>query len=198
MKNTIKNTKKGILMVALLATVTGFANNAKGLIKIDAKETALVLKNVKKGNLLSIKDNYGITLYKESIKTNGAYKKGFDLTALPNGDYVFELEKDFEIKTIPFTIISNKVSFNKLDEVSYFKPYINQKKDLVYLTKLNPNIKDITIKIYAINNNGESKLCFSEKIENLQVIEKVFKLEKGKFKIIINSDNKEYTTFINN
>ena len=198
MKNTIKNTKKGILMLALMATVTGFANDTDNLIKIGAKKTSLVIENVKAGNQLTIKDFYGSILYKESIEINGLYKKGFDLTELPDGDYVFELEKDLEIKTIPFTVSLSEVRFNKADEASYFKPYINQKEDLIYLTKLNSNLKTTTINIYAINSDGDSKLRHSEEIEKTQVIEKIFKLEKGNYKIIINSDNKEYVTFINN
>jgi hypothetical protein len=38
----------------------------------------------------------------------------------------------------------------------------------------------------------------SEKITGVQAIERVYKLEKGNYKIIINSDNKEFTKFINN
>lgn len=197
MKNVIKNTKKGIMMVALLATVFGFANDSNNLIKRDAKKTALVLENVKEGNILTIKDNYGIVLYKESIKVNGIYKKGFDLTTLPDGEYTFELEKELEIKTIPFKVESNKVSFNKEDETTYFKPFIKQEEDLVFLTKLNLNKELVKIKVYAVHN-GYSNLRHSETIENTKVIEKVFKLEKGNYKIEINSNNKEYTEFINN
>ena len=180
-------------MIALLATVTGFANNSKR----DSKKTSIVIENVKEGNLLSIKDNYGITLYKESIETNGIYKKGFDLTELPDGDYIFELEKDLEIKTIPFTVNANLVSLNKSHEATYFKPFVKQDKDLVYLTKLNLNNESTSINIFS-NIDGDYKLCHSENIENGQVIEKVFKLEKGNYKIVTSSNNKEYTTYINN
>lgn len=197
MKNVLKHTKKGILMVALLATVMGFANNSDLLIKKDVRKTALVLENVKEGNLLTIKDSYGIILYKELIETNGIYKKGFDLTALPNGEYIFELEKELEIKTIPFTVESNEVHFNKKDEATYFKPFVKQKKDLVFLTKLNLDQEMTTINIYAVYE-GDTKLRHSETIKNTKVIEKAFRLEKGNYKIEINSNNKEYTTFINN
>ncbi len=197
MKNVIKNTKKGFLMVALLYTFTGFANNSNSLIKRDARKTSLVLENVKEGNLLSIKDSHGITLYKESIESNGIYKKGFDLTALPNGEYVFELEKELEIKTIPFTVDSNIVNFNKKDEATYFKPFVKQEKDLVFLTKLNLNEELTTINVYAIYEGG-SELRHTETINNVKVIEKAFRLEKGNYKIEINSNNKEYTAFINN
>ena len=184
-------------MVALLATVTGFANDSNSLTKESAKKTSLVLKNVKQGNILSIIDSNGIILYKEAIEINGEYKKGFDLSQLPDGGYVFELEKDLEIKTIPFTVKFNEVSFNSNDESTYFKPYLRQEGDLLYLSKLTPNSIATTIKVFTIHN-GEMILSHSEKIENKQIIEKVFKLEKGKYKVTINSNNKEYTKFINN
>lgn len=184
-------------MVTLLATVTISANNTNNIIKRDASKTSLVIKNVKEGNLLTIKDKHGITLYKELIETSGLYKKGFDLTELPSGDYIFELEKDFEVKTIPFTVALNKVYFNQKNEVISFKPLIRQVNELVYLSQLNPNFKETTIKVFAINNN-ETKLRFSEKTNKSQVIEKVFKLEKGNYKIVTSFDNKEYTTYINN
>jgi len=184
-------------MVALLATVTGFAKDTNALIKSDAKKTSLILKNVKQGNVLTLKDAYGIVLFKESIEDNGVYKKGFDLTKLPDGDYVFELEKDLEIKTIPFSVDLNNVSFDTEDEVTYFKPYIKEEEDLVFFTKLNLNRDKITVDIYS-NIKGDYKLLHTETFDNVKVIEKVFKLEKGSYKIVTNSNNKEYTTLINN
>ncbi|MEP3837303.1 MAG: hypothetical protein ABJM36_06625 [Algibacter sp.] len=199
MKNTIRNTKKGILMVALLATVVGFAKDSNSLIKKGARKTALVLKNVKAGNLLTIKDNLGTILYKEAIKTEGLYTKGFDLTELPNGAYVFELEKDLEINIIPFKVTNSFVNFDKSAEATYYKPYVKQDQDLVYITKFNPELKATTINVYAINAEGsESTLRFSQEITNTQTIEKVFKLKKGNYKIEISSENNEHTVFINN
>ena len=116
---------------------------------------------------------------------------------MPNGNYVFELEKNFEIKTIPFTVKLNEVSFNPKDESTYFKPYLRQEGNLLYLTKLNLSSDTTTINVYA-KHYGELILRHSEKIENEQLIEKVFKLDNGNYKITINSKNKEYTTFINN
>jgi hypothetical protein len=111
MKNVIKNTKKGILMVTMFATLLSFANEAPFYtIKKDAERTSLTLNDVKQGNLLSIKDDNGIILYKELIQKSGMYTKEFDLTTLPDGAYIFELDKDLEINTIPFTVNSNEVT----------------------------------------------------------------------------------------
>ena len=54
MKNAIKYSKKGIVMVTLFTTLLSFANeNSFFNIKNDAKKTALTLKSVKEGNQLS-------------------------------------------------------------------------------------------------------------------------------------------------
>lgn len=197
MKNVLSNTKKVILMVAMMATVTGYANEIS-LIKYgrNLRSTALTIANVKEGNLLSIKDGYGITLYKEIIDQTGIYTKGFDLTDLPNGNYFFELEKDMEIKSIPFTVKSNEVTFNKEKETTIFKPFVREKGDLVYITKLAANKEPLKLSVYGLND-GSSRLLYTETIEGVQSIEKAFKLEDGRYKIVFASNNREFTKYIN-
>ena len=197
MKNTIKTIKKSLLVVSVFTAALGNATEISSTIKEDLKETVLTLKNVKSGDLLSIKDFNGITLYKELIKSNGIYKKGFDLTALPNGEYYFEVDKDLEIKTIPFTVNANTVEFNKEAEFTVFKPYVRQKGDLVLISKLSPNLEPLNISVYA-ETNGSFELAYSEKIEGTKTIERIYKLNKGNYKIIFNSNNREFTKFINN
>ena len=185
-------------MLALLVTISGFAKESKDIIIRDARKTPLTINNVKEGNLLTIKDTYGIILYKELIASNGRYQKGFDLTELPNGAYVFELEKDLEIKTIPFTVEENVVSFNKEFESTYFKPFVKQENNLIYVSKLNLSEEDTTINVYS-KSNGIYTLSHTEKIENAKVIEKAYKIKKGTYKIEIASKNEElFTTYINN
>lgn len=184
-------------MVTLFATLLSFANESKLLIGKDSKKTALVLNSVKQGDLISIKDNNGIILYKESVETTGIYKKGFDLTLLPDGNYFFEIDKDLEISTIPFKVEANSVLFDKKDEITFYKPYIRLKDDVVYVTKLSLKSETIKISVYEEQNNS-FELVYTEINENVNSFEKALKLENGNYKIIINSNNKVYTTFINN
>lgn len=194
----LKNVRKGILAVTLVASVIGHASNDNSIIIKDAKKTDITLNNVKEGNLLTIKDNAGLVLYKELIEKTGVYNKGFDLTALPNGNYFFELDKDVEIKTIPFTVASNKVTFNKEEETIFYKPVTIVKKDLVYVSKFSANSEPLTIKIYGVDAESDSELLYTETIKETQTIEKIFKLNTGKYKIVFNSNNKDFTKFINN
>lgn len=196
MKNLFLPFKKSILLAAVLSTMIVTANeNPSSTAKKEATKTSLTI-NVKKGNLLSVKDANGNILYKETINFSGTYRKGFNLTALPDGNYFFEVDKALETKTIPFTINEGNVTYNTDKETTTYKPYFNQKGNILFVSKLSPNFEAATISIYADANN---ELLFSEKVEGLQSIEKVYKLEKEKsYKIVINSDNKEYTKFINN
>lgn len=185
-------------MVTMFATLLSFANETSFYsIAKDAKKTSLTLNNVKEGNKLSIKDASGVVLYKELIQKTGIYTKGFDLTSLPDGEYVFELDKDLEINTIPFTVKANDVNVNKSAETTVFKPFVNQKNNLVFISKLATNLESMHISIYEITNNNY-ELIHSEKVGGTNTIERVYNLGKGDYKIAITSDNKEYTTFINN
>ncbi len=202
MKNVITNTKKGFLMVTMFYTLLSFANDASSfIIKNDAKRTSLTLENVKEGNLLSIKDNNSIILYKERIQHTGIYSKGFDLTELPDGSYIFELDGDTEIKTIPFTVTSNNVVFKKELETKTFKPFVKVEEDIVYITKLALNNEPLQINIYFENKNFSStpELVHSETIKGIKKIEKVFKLsryEKGAYKIVFLTNGRKYTKII--
>jgi hypothetical protein len=198
MKNTINITKKGILMVALLATVMGFAKEASFTIKNEADRTSLALLNVKKGNLLTIKDTNGVVLFKESIKISGTYTKGFDLTSLPDGSYFFELDKEVEIRTIPFIVKSNAVVFEKEKVIVSFKPIIRIDDDMIYISKLALDLEPLKIKLYhedASYLSTNYELIYSEEIKDIQTIERVYKIDKtvpGNYKIILISEGRKF------
>ncbi len=203
MKNVIKHSKKGILMVTMFATLLSSANEVSFFtIKNDAGTTSITLENVKEGNLLSIKDDNGMTLYKELIQETGIYSKGFDLTSLPDGAYIFELDKDMEITTIPFSVKSSTVLFNKEEEKTIYKPFLRVKDNLVYISKLALNEEPLNIDVYSSSDNFSEgyKLMHSEKIENVQTIKRVLRLshlDNGSYKIVCQSEGREFTKIIN-
>ncbi len=188
-------------MVTMFATLLSFANDASLFnIKNDAKRTFLTLENVKQGNLLSVKDINGVILHKETIQETGKYTKGFDLTALPNGKYIFELEKDLEISSIPFKVDSNLVLFDKENEKTTYKPFVRVKDDLVYVTKLNLNKSPLKIRIY-FQGGADLELMYTETIVNdVKTISKLFKLKglnKGYYKMVFNTEGRQFVKYIN-
>jgi hypothetical protein len=203
MKNVIKHTKKGILIVTMFATLLSSANEVSFYsFKNDAKRTSLTLNDVKQGNLLSIKDNNGIVLYKELIQKSGIYTKGFDLTTLPDGGYVFELDKDLEINIIPFMVNSNEVSFNKDLEKIIFKPFTKVKDNVVFISKLTLNKEPMKVEIYFNPSDSTyTELVYSETIKNTININRVYRLTgltKGNYKLVFNTEGRVFTKEINN
>ncbi|GAB1856073.1 hypothetical protein MHTCC0001_09080 [Flavobacteriaceae bacterium MHTCC 0001] len=201
MKNSKNNLKKVFLMVALIATVTGYANEDRFLIsKNDVNGTVLTLTNVKVGNLFTIRGENGVIIYKESIQQDGDFVKDFDLTDLPDGKYFFELDKKVEISIIPFKVEGSQVTFNKELETTAFKPVTVVKDDMVYVTKLSLNKEPLDIEIYFENStsNGFNKI-YSETVSNEKNIERLFKLadiNEGKYKIVYKSEGRMFVEFI--
>jgi len=203
MKNQIKNTKKGILMVTLMVASLSFANAKTSFDNtvVDAERTSVTFANVKEGDLLSIKDENGIVLYKESIQHAGIYTKGFDLTSLPDGKYLFELDKDVEITVIPFKVSTNKVEFDKDLEKTIFKPTTRVEGNFVFVSKLSLSEAPLKIKVYYGSDFNNYDLIHSETIENTKLIERVYKLDglnNGTFKIVYQTEGRQFTEIIKN
>jgi len=197
MKKVIKT---NVLMVAIFTMMLNNANANNFIpLKKELKETTLTLNNVKKGHRLLIKDLNGLVLYKEFIQDSGSYYKGFDLTSLPSGDYYFELDKDLEIKIIPFNVTFNDVVFDKKNETSIFKPTVRVKNNKVFISKLSLDLKPFEIKVYQ-ENPGKDYLLYSETIENTKVIERLYTLpenQKVSYKIIFKTEGREFVEHIN-
>jgi len=193
--------QKSILLVAVLVTMVNYASNVSSLNKDEnIKKTVLTLNNVKEGQQLLIKDENQVILYKENIKKNGNYKKGFDLTELPNGDYYFELNKDIIIEVIPFKVNSNVVTFNKDKKTKIFKPFVTSKSNTVYISSLSLNADPVELSIYYDNNNGTQELIHKETISNTVNIQKAYELDAtktGKYLFSISTADRTFTNTIN-
>jgi len=202
MKNAIKITRKVLLATTMVVSMLSYANESfVSIIKKDSKKAALVFNDVKKGNQLSITDDTGVLLYKELIKKSGVYAKGFDLTVLPEGKYVFKLSTDTKIKAMPFTVNSKTIYFNKALETTTHKPIIRVKDNLAYITKLNLDLKPVNINVYfsSFEKPNSEKLIYTETIYNTKDIGKVLNLKskaKGKYRIALVTENLSYTETI--
>ena len=198
MKKLMKNTVVIVVVVftALLANANAPLNDLK-----DAKRTTLTLNDVKKGDELLIKNTQGIILYNESIQNSGDYTKGFDLTELPNGDYFFELNKAIKIVIIPFHVSNNIVAFKKEKGTTIFKPYVRNKNNKVYISKLSLGQKPLDIKVYYEGTEGNDfYLIYRETINNdAKNIGRVLSLDEkreGRYKIVTETEGRTFVNFI--
>ncbi|WP_290700427.1 hypothetical protein [Lacinutrix sp.] len=193
-----KAIQKHLLLVAVLVTMVNYASNVSPLNEY-IKKTVLTLNNVKEGQRLLIKDINQVILYKEKITKSGDYRKGFDLTELPNGDYYFELDKNIEIEVIPFTVIYNVVTFNNENKVKIFKPFVSAKDNTVVVSTLSLESNPVELSIYY-ENDGVMELIHNETVTNLINIQKAYVLDdskKGTYLFSITTEKRTFTNYIN-
>lgn len=173
----------------MLTAFIGYAN--EGNITFKDEITNVNFDYVKNGSVLSIKDENGLILYKETIQKSGNYSKGFDLTELPDGKYFFELDKDVEISVIPFEVSNTKVTFNKEKESIIRKPILVTKKGVVYLSKLSVNNEPMEVTIYHENDK-----VYAEKLqEDSYSIGRAYDFstsKKGEYRIVMETEGRQF------
>jgi hypothetical protein len=188
-----KLTRKGLVAFALSVSLMGFANDLKNPTKEKEPEvTSLSFSKVSQGSTLFIKDDKGLTLYKEAIQITGEYSKGFDLTALPDGEYYFELDTNLKVVVIPFDVKSNEVNFKKEEKSTILKPMIRVKDDIVFVSRTSFEAAPLDFKIYYAEN---SDLVLSEKFESETMIERVYdfsEAKKGEYLFVFWSNGRKY------
>ncbi|MDO6759832.1 hypothetical protein Q4566_06425 [Tamlana sp. 2_MG-2023] len=197
MKHIFTHSRKGFLLVTLFVTMVSFASdNSFYSIDVAAKKTTLTISSVREGSSLSLKDNQGAILYSETIKVTGNYSREFDLTFLPNGKYMFELDKDLEIREIPFSISSGNAFFNKENEKVVYKPFIRVVGDHLYISKLAIDGEPLEIDIYFTNKENRYKeLILSEIVSDETKIERAYKLDRlnlGNYEVVLHSADRAY------
>ncbi|MCL7755098.1 hypothetical protein MPF13_15125 [Polaribacter sp. Z022] len=184
---------KSILLVALMfGTLISYANNDTNSTDNKAKKTVKVeFKNVRKGQSLTIKNENGLKVYTQEITTSGNFSRTFDFSALENGVYTAELNKDFEIIIKEFYVKNGLVTFLNNSNTKLFKPVIRAKENLIYVSKLAFNNKPLNVVIYY---NGEAIL--SDNVKGDDLLKRTYKLsenKKGEYKVFVSSDNRTYS-----
>lgn len=187
MRTTIR---KSVLVAFLFGTLISYANEKVNPIKaVDAEKEKSAIIEVKKGEVFTIKNEQGVSLYSNAILNNGDFEKVFDLTTLEDGKYIAELEKanEVEVEVKQFMVENNTVTF--LTEEKIYKPVVRTKGDLLLISKLNFSKAPVDVKIYY-----EGYIIFSEKVKNNDVIlNRIYKLsasETGDYKIVFKANNR--------
>jgi hypothetical protein len=185
----MKPIKTILLVVILLTTVIGYANEK--VIDVSLKGiTILKFSNVKKGHQYKIIDDKGTILFTEKIKRNGTFVKRFDFTALNNGSYILELDKDFEIIITPFIIQSNNVVFLEKNEKVIFKPVVRTENNQLLISHMSLEEQPLKIELYY---NGER--IFKDQLVGDKILNKIYKLssqKKGSYYLNMTSGGRSF------
>ncbi len=188
--------KKQIITIALLiSSLISYSNSEIENYSLDnSKKVTVEFKNVKKGHLLKIKDKEGSTLYSETVSENGNLSKILDVTSLEEGNYLIEMDKDYEIVVQKFQVTQNQVVLLSTDEKVIFKPVIRTQENILMVSKIEFDQEPTQIVVYF-----ENEIIFSETIKNETLLNRVYKLDsdkKGSYTVVVyNQDRKYSNTF---
>ena len=188
MKNVLK---RMLVLVFAFTTITSIASSRSASIKVlKVKDNLINLKlmNLNESVAIALKDNDGITLYKEKV-VNSYFSKNFDLRNLEDGRYIIELENFNRIKEVSFSIVSGKVILEDAKEVVKYKPIVNLKGNSVYISKLCLNYETLEITMYDSDGNNLYNEMLSGK-RNLGIKLNIEQLEVGKYDIVMKSGDK--------
>ncbi|QVY64829.1 hypothetical protein [Polaribacter sp. Q13] len=183
--------KKIILVALMFGTLITNANDKDNTNSKEAKRTVKVeFNNVKKGQTLTIKNANGLTVYNNDIQNSGDYSRTFDFSALENGIYSAELNKDFEIIIKQFYVENGLVTFLNNKNEKIFKPVIRTENNLLYVSKIAFNKEPLKVVIYFNN-----EVVLSNTIQGENILKRIYKLSEkksGNYKVVINSDDRTY------
>lgn len=185
MRTTIRKT---VLVAFLFGTLISYANDMVNPVKgVDGENVKSAIIEVKKGEVFTIKNEQGVSLYRSTIKGN--FQKDFDLTDLEDGIYITELEKTNEVEVKRLMVKANEVTF--LNEKMIYKPVVRTKGNLLLVSKLNFSKEPLAVKIYY-----DGEVIFSESVVNDEaVLRRIYKLsasEKGEYSVVFQANNRTF------
>ncbi|MBF4985217.1 hypothetical protein FNJ87_13060 [Nonlabens mediterrranea] len=181
-------TMKNLVIIALMLTaLTSYAANSTSTVPVK-KVTTVQFNNVKKGHFLTIKDALEVTLYKETIMSNGNYTQQFDLTTLANGNYSIELDQDNKIISQQFNVTNGVVSFST--ENVFYKPVAVQKNEQILISQLASSDEVLDVQIYY-----NDSLIHEDEISDAAVLNRIYQLStdmQGEYLIVMKSAGKTF------
>lgn len=138
----------------------------------------------------TIFDENRFALYEETSEKMLDYKKRFDLSKLPEGNYTFEIELGNKIQVYSFEVDDHivKVS-NEIKEV--FSPTILFRDDLLGISLLNPEAQEVKIVIFD-NKGNELISDIHEEKQNVAVRYNLTQLPMGVYTLVVKTNNRTY------
>ncbi|MCA6078387.1 T9SS type A sorting domain-containing protein [Fulvivirga sedimenti] len=189
-KKIITFTMAGAL---LLSAAGSFAGSRVPFIKLERSgEQGLHLYMDSLSDLaeLTIYDTDKVVLFRDKTDQLNDFKRKFDLSKLPDGSYIFEVELGNQIKQYSFSILNNEVSIAENCKAIY-KPTVISKENNLDISYLNLNGEEVSLSIY----DQSGKNLASDKIENKQSVVKRYDtslLPSGNYQVVIKTADRVF------
>lgn len=185
----MKMIRTTVMVALMLGTLTSYAGTT--LVEKNGTEVKVAFKKMKKGQRFYIKNSEGKVLHEKVAKNSNTLDKVFNYNSLENGYYTLEINSDFQIEVIPFTVVGGNTTFYNKEEKVIFKPVVRTKNDNLLVSKIDFNAEPLDVTIYF-----EGDVIFRDTVKGRNVLQRVYKLRKeikGNYKVVMKANDRIYT-----
>jgi|GEM_PF-1298480 len=141
--------KVSLVVLGLLVSYSGHSDSINDSITATGSRSfRLTLEDEAMNVHIRLKDRYGVILYQEYIPGPVSYDRIYNVSSLPTGQYLLELEYPTRHQELPVEIRANQVILDQSRMEEYFKPVVRQKGDKVSVNLLNTKRGPLRILVY--------------------------------------------------
>jgi len=186
MKNLMrKSLVVAILLIAFIVKANTVVPNYN-VIVAGSKLVNLTLLNTDGTTSIKFIDKYGATLHKEVLKGINNSKK-YDLSTLPVGNYMIELNANSKTIQYPVEVTEKNVTIK--GGILKRKPSFSIEDNKVIVTRFSEENQTMKIAVYDSNSN----VIYADTMEGKLNVGKILnfsKLKEGYYKVVVKSDGK--------
>ena len=193
------NTNFKIPMIALGLFISefGFAANLAPIETqiINRKSFKLAINQGEKEVKLKLLNQFGQTLYNESIKAHEEYKKVLNLSTLPTGEYRLELEYPTKIQVMPISIERGSIELHQTETSELFKPFVRQKDSKVSINMFNTQQNPLKVRVA----DADGQLIYQDTLDSDLIIGKQYdlsELDPGDYTVNLYTQSRVFSHFI--
>jgi hypothetical protein len=162
---------------------------------VNTKSFKLAIKQGEEEVKLKLLDQFGQVLYNESIQARAAYKKVFNLSTLPTGEYRLELEYPIKIQVMPITVDRGGIELHQQEVTEMFKPFFRERDSKISINMLNTRHNPLKIRV----SDDEGQLVYQDTLDNDLIIGKQYdlsELDPGDYTVNLYSESRVFSHFI--
>ncbi len=177
-----------VLVALMLGTLSSYAETT--LVEKMGTEAEVAFTKIKKGQRFYIKDSEGKVLLERTLQQSNTMDKLYDFNSLKNGYYTLEINDDFQIDVIPFTVVGGNTTFYNKEEKIIYKPVVRTENNNLLVSKIEFDASPLQITIYY-----EGKVILRDTVKGGTILKRVYKLKeenKGDYKVVMKANDRIY------
>ena len=195
----MKDFKKILILLALIANIilfvsaVAFASITTVTIEKTAydKKISVLIENLNTSALLQVKNEEGVLLLEEKVKSAIKFAKIVNVSNLPEGDYQLIVSMERKEVVQPFALTDKELVLNTFARKEFFAPAFKVKDGMVDVMLLNNSLTNVNVSI--VDSNGDP--MFEEALKNVLKVERRYSLataSRGKYMVRVETPYKAY------